>query len=105
MDISGTPYEGLLKMTDEQAAEILSNYHNACISGRRNGKVFTALAFDTALNKAIERLKEPPRPQGKWKHIIEEDNDVECPFCGFQEDGLYYDFCPGCGADMRGGVE
>lgn len=42
------------------------------------------------------------RPQGEWKHIVEEDNDVECPFCGFQEDGIYYNFCPSCGADMRG---
>ena len=40
-------------------------------------------------------------PKGKWKHIIEEDNDVECPFCGFQEDGIYYNFCPNCGADLR----
>lgn len=45
------------------------------------------------------------RPQGKWKHIIEEDNDVECPFCGFQEDGIYYNYCPQCGADMRGDAE
>ena len=42
------------------------------------------------------------RPKDEWKHIIEEDNDVECPFCGFQEDGIYYNFCPRCGADMRG---
>ena len=45
------------------------------------------------------------RPQGKWKHIIDEYNDVECPFCGFQEDGIYNNFCPKCGADMRGGAE
>ena len=45
------------------------------------------------------------RPQGEWKHIVEEDNDVECPFCGFQEDGVYYNFCPQCGARMKGGAE
>ena len=45
------------------------------------------------------------RPKGKWEHCIEEDNDVECPFCGFQEDGIYYNLCPGCGADMRGDKE
>ena len=45
------------------------------------------------------------RPQGTWKHIIDEYNDVECPFCGFQEDGIYSNFCPKCGADMRGDAE
>lgn len=45
------------------------------------------------------------RPQGKWKRINEEDNDVECPFCGFQEDGIYYNFCPECGAYLKGEVE
>lgn len=53
--------------------------------------------------EAAER--EYKRPQGMWKHIVEEDNDVECPFCGFQEDGIYYNFCPGCGAKMQIGGE
>ena len=53
-----------------------------------------------------DAMKRYKRPTGKWKHIIEEDNDVECPFCGFQEDGIYYNFCPNCGADMmKGSVE
>ena len=54
-----------------------------------------------ALKMAINALNNE-RPKGEWKHIIDEYNDVECPFCGFQEDGIYYNFCPGCGADMRG---
>ena len=57
--------------------------------------------------KGLEDGKKIARPQGEWKHIIEEDNDVECPFCGFQEDGIYYNFCPSCGARLKvkGGVE
>lgn len=54
-----------------------------------------------ALDLAITALEK--RRQGEWKRIIEEDNDVECPFCGFQEDSIYYNFCPNCGADMQGG--
>ena len=52
-----------------------------------------------------EGVHDTERPQGEWKHIVEEDNDVECPFCGFQEDGVYYNFCPQCGARMKGGAE
>ena len=51
----------------------------------------------------MELLSSIERPKGEWKHIFEEDNDVECPFCGFQEDGIYYNFCPNCGANMQGG--
>lgn len=56
--------------------------------------------------RAVKLLPYEER-QGEWKHIIEEDNDVECPFCGFQEDGVYYNFCPGCGARLKvkGGAE
>jgi hypothetical protein len=49
----------------------------------------------------IGKTLNPKIKHGEWKRIIEEDNDVECPFCGFQEDGVYYNFCPKCGADMR----
>lgn len=53
----------------------------------------------------IDNAPTVERQKGKWKHIDDEYNDVECPFCGFQEDGIYYNFCPNCGADMRGGAE
>lgn len=56
---------------------------------------------DTNFFNSIKDYMKEQRPQGMWKHIVEEDNDVECPFCGFQEDGIYYNFCPGCGAKMQ----
>ena len=54
---------------------------------------------------ALQGWRYEERPQGEWKHIVEEDNDVECPFCGFQEDGIYYNFCPSCGARLKCGAE
>lgn len=62
----------------------------------------------TALDMAIEALKEPERKKGRW------ENGEPCPICGedrFKD--LYADiwadwqpsFCPNCGADMRGEEE
>lgn len=53
------------------------------------------------------------RPKGRW-NIVEIDKatnriTIECPKCGMVEEvplttyGLWRDFCPNCGADMRGG--
>lgn len=49
----------------------------------------------------------PERKKGKW--IYEEDGIIHghCSCCGFlaiyQETDVFgYDFCPNCGADMRG---
>lgn len=55
--------------------------------------------------KSGELLLQDERPKGEWKRIIEEDNDIECSICGFQEDGMRWNFCPNCGADMRGDAE
>lgn len=52
--------------------------------------------------EAYEVLKNDTRPQAEWKRIIEEDNDRECSVCGFQEDGMSWNFCPQCGARMGG---
>lgn len=53
------------------------------------------------------------RPKGQW-NIVEFDKafnrtTIECSKCGMVEEvtlityGLWRDFCPNCGADMRGG--
>lgn len=55
------------------------------------------------------------RPKGRW-NIVEIDKatnriTIECTECGMVEEvafttyGLWRDFCPNCGADMRGGGE
>jgi RNA polymerase subunit RPABC4/transcription elongation factor Spt4 len=60
---------------------------------------------------AYERGKAEARPQGHWiKHIdnlYPEDSTEECPFCHEEQRLVGNDdnFCPNCGADMRGGRE
>lgn len=56
-------------------------------------------------------LHDSERPQGKW---IKEYKDFKCSLCGkiaysWNNHGTYIqiksDFCPHCGADMRGGAD
>lgn len=42
-----------------------------------------------------------PRPQGEWIELREYDN--KCSICG-QTMMDKWDYCPNCGADMRGGA-
>lgn len=43
------------------------------------------------------------RPKGEWNYI--QAGMCVCPFCGATPHKEYKDFCPNCGADMRGGAE
>ena len=45
----------------------------------------------------------PERPQGKWLDIYKSHIAYECSNCHIQMPITdYYNFCPNCGADMRG---
>ena len=52
--------------------------------------------------KDCETCEEKLRPQGEW---IEDSGNIACSHC--HTIWLYRrtDFCPNCGADMRGGAE
>ena len=61
-----------------------------------------------AYKGAIELLEEmpsaqPERPKGKWIHQVKFSR-VECDQCGkvFRNSFAPKNFCPNCGADMRG---
>ena len=65
------------------------------------------------VEKAYE-LGKADRPNGEWiktEHCLTENGyrkwiELECPFCGFRPVFELIDdmnFCPNCGADMRGG--
>ena len=44
------------------------------------------------------------RPKGKWGNTSPYDSDAECSLCCYLS-RKYYNFCPNCGADMRGKEE
>lgn len=84
-------------LTDYEACSCVCEIYDKCIDNA------PTIIWCSETSEGLPLMDLRPRPQGKWKRIYEEDNDVECPFCGFQEDGIYYNFCPNCGAQMDGG--
>ena len=87
-------------MTNEEAIEVIEYITQKWFGNQSQ-----------ALNMAIKALSVPEREKGEW--IEQEDgNDFyyKCSCCGdefFLIAGLpednNYNFCPNCGADMRGG--
>ena len=123
-------YEDIMNMTDEEAAEVLEKVHVMINVGRMNGKTRLQMSYNVALKKAIIALKstaycmaaaagagyeagkEENRPKGYWMNT-EDDSPFHfkytiCSHCKKEaiiDDWDCYvksDFCPNCGADMRG---
>lgn len=100
-------------MTSEEAIEVLRYLDDQCIWQEDCIQVGGCNHCKEAINMAIEALKD--RPQGKWIKTSDGDgwNDwyvFKCPLCGATiEDRQYrsweYNFCPNCGAKMKGGAE
>lgn len=64
-----------------------------------------------ALNIAIEALRQDERPKGRWEEPTEEGLPDEftglgvvCSCCSSWADNPF-NYCPNCGADMRGEEE
>lgn len=56
--IDNTDYEKLANMTDEQAANVLEDFSVRIMGGRGNGKTIMSFAYNIALSRAIQRLRE-----------------------------------------------
>lgn len=56
--------------------------------------------YNDAVNIAIEALQQEPK-RGKWLNYLKEGLKWKCSECGSRFTTLW-DYCPHCGADMRG---
>ena len=68
------------------------------------GEKDVALIDFFPVSEAINQSEQPEPKKGKWVHAKEE-RGYECPFCNeyFCKVGTWnFNFCPNCGADMRG---
>ena len=68
-----------------------------------NDTIYRQAAID-ALVSIIEELPsaQPERKKGRW---IDMDDHVMCSCCGAAHYGVDRNYCPNCGADMRGGQD
>ncbi len=99
--------EDAMNMSNEQAVAILKPLMN--MMRDQNGCPISDAYF--ALDKAITALSQPQRMRGKWIDCSSSDH-YKCSVCGCRtgfwledNDALaewLSDFCPSCGADMRG---
>lgn len=87
------------RMDNEQAVAILKPLRD--MMRDQYGCPISDVYF--AVGKAIEALSQPQRIRARWVQISPA-KIYECSLCGknvMTEDIDAYDFCHGCGADMR----
>ena len=65
--------------------------------------------FDGVGWAEVELVTADGRPKGRWNPLPEDDREQmigdQCSLCGYEHFGSRFNFCPHCGADMRGGGE
>lgn len=100
------------KITFEEAVEEIKEEFNLFLNGCgliSEEQIKTEMERNDDFRKvyeanmlAIEALQDY-RPKGYWNYI--QAGMAVCPFCGANPHKDYKNFCPKCGADMRGGKE
>lgn len=68
-------------------------------------KTFTLEDIEEEYRKGLEKGLsewETERPHGEWLHPYVTDIACECSICHVQTPTYRFNFCPNCGADMRG---
>lgn len=93
-------------MTREEAIKVLSSYDVNGVWADVDGKPYNAEEQAEAFDMAIEALQD--RPIGTWHTFYRDDappglrTTYYCSHCGEGNTYGKSDFCPMCGADMRG---
>ena len=71
------------------------------ITEEDTGAVFVGYGQIPAMINAMPTIEE--RKKGKWKDYPIAEGVFQCTVCGVLRIGEQSNFCPDCGADMRGG--
>lgn len=90
------------------ADAVIKNLGDIVASKNRFGR-----GIEAGISNAILRLENAStltiddlRPKGRWKPLPEDDREQmigdQCSLCGYEHFGSRFNFCPHCGADMRG---
>lgn len=84
----------------EALKEAIKNLYNGTLDG----------IVKFGIEKAYEEIDNAPavveRPQGEWLHPYKSDIACECSNCHIQMPITdYFNFCPNCGTQMKGGAE
>lgn len=86
-------------MTNEEAVKVIKS---ECYVANLLNLDRTRM-INTALDKAVEAL-EGSRLKGEWRTCYSPGSTVRCSNC-WKSFRTEWDFCPNCGADMRGDSE
>ena len=73
------------------------NYHNI-------QNLSLTQIYDSGVDEGY-RIAKQETPKGKWLDIYESHIAYECSNCHRQMPVVDFNFCPNCGADMRGDTE
>ena len=85
--------------------------NNDLISREALKKTIEPLIEDGRIYDILSYIDNAPtveeRPQGEWKFSqgVTTQGSLKCPFCDYRDyHNTNSNFCPNCGADMRGAV-
>ena len=94
-DLSAEPCEDTIS---RQA--VIDSLHNKFADGFDSDRWWNSMSVLYVINKVPP--VQPSRPKGEWERVTDKTGHLvwECK-CGWQE-RLSTNFCPNCGADMRG---
>lgn len=75
-------------------------------SGSFDQEIYEAQEMFVDIGQALNNLPSAQPKRGKWKTVVCDGVElVVCSECGYTGAFWTYNYCPNCGADMRGGKD